>query len=107
MKVVVVGFLILCVLLLVVAISHEEDRRHQQADEAIRNLQAESARYTAETDARILELRAHLAEMRYGEGALYRLCHQYPPTTKEHQAKCKALDDRMARDDAKDAKHPW
>lgn len=54
-----------------------------------------------------LEAEIRLAETRYGEGALYRLCHEYAPTTKQNKAKCRQLDDKMARADAEDAKHPW
>ena len=86
-----------------------QEQHRRDADAAIRNLNAEAARSVRAADAELVEARAHMAELRYGDaaGSLYRLCHKYPPTTKEHQQKCKALDDRMARDDAKDAKHPW
>lgn len=65
--------------------------------------------------AKVMELLKHdtleaeigLAETRYGEGSLYRLCHEYGPTTKQNKAKCKRLDEKMSRSDAEDAKHLW
>ena len=58
-------------------------------------------------DQQLLEAKIQLAEARFGEGRLYRLCHESAPTAKSNQVKCKQLDDRMARADADDAKHPW
>jgi hypothetical protein len=62
-----------------------------------------------ELDERLLEAKIRTVELRYGDAAAskYRLCHTYPPETKQHQLECKRLDDQLARDDAKDAKHPW
>jgi hypothetical protein len=58
-------------------------------------------------DRQLLEGKIKLAETRFGQGSLYSLCHEYEPTAKQNKAKCKQLDDRMARADAEYAKHPW
>ena len=71
---------------------------HNTQDRVLRQLEAET-----------LESTIHIVEMRYGEAAAskYRLCHTYPPKTKQHQLECKRLDDRVARNAARDTKHPW
>jgi hypothetical protein len=80
----------------------EIDQAWQEVDNTI----AQSKR---EMDERLLEAKIHTVELRYGDAAAsrYRLCHTYPPEAKQHQLECKRLDDRVARDDARDAKNPW
>jgi hypothetical protein len=72
--------------------------------------QTQVARVNRELDDRLLEAKKRNVELRYGEAAAakYELCHKYPPTTKQHQLECKKLDDRLARDQARDEKkNPW
>jgi hypothetical protein len=87
--------------------NNEQEEQKRDLDEAKRKLDEDSARVTHQLDAQLLEAEVRLAETRFGQGSLYRLCHEYPPTTKEHRRKCKALDDKMARADAQSVKHPW
>jgi len=105
---------VIVVLLLVVAViggivwyNNAEAENKRKYEEAVRNLDETQESVSYELDRRLLESSVQLAETRFGQGSLYRLCHEYPPTTKEHQRKCKALDDKMARADAADKKHPW
>jgi hypothetical protein len=107
---------ILLAMLIGWAVHDPDDFRHkfwgysqEEINKSIQNSDDTAAQVKGEMDAQLLESTIHLIELRYGETAAsrYRLCHTYPPTTKQHQLECKRLDDRLARDDAKREKHPW
>jgi hypothetical protein len=57
---------------------------------------------TRELDAELLEQKVKLMELRRGPAAAatYRMCHTYPPTTKQHELECKRLDAQFRRDEA-------
>jgi hypothetical protein len=60
-------------------------------------------------EARKLEAGIRFVELKHGEAAAsrYRMCHTYPPTTKQHQLECERLDKQFRRDEAEADKHPW
>jgi DNA-binding transcriptional regulator YbjK len=80
------------------------DTEQKQAWKQVEQTQAQVLRHLEE---RTLEAEIRLAETRYGEGRLYRLCHESAPTAKQNKARCQQLNDKMTRADAEYAKHPW
>jgi hypothetical protein len=81
-----------------------------EIDQSWERVHAQEAEVHRELDERLLQAKIRHVELVYGEAtaATYKLCHKWPPTTKQHQLECKKLDDRIARDDARDAKkNPW
>jgi hypothetical protein len=81
-----------------------------EIDQSWEKVRQQEAEVKHELDDRLLEAKTRTVELRYGEAAAskYNLCHKYPPTTKQHQLECQKLDDRLARDDARDEKkNPW
>jgi hypothetical protein len=77
-----------------------------EKDEAWQKVQNTQDEVKHDLDAQILASNIRIVELRYGEAAAatYKLCHTYPPTTKQHRLECKKLDDRLARDEARDTK---
>jgi hypothetical protein len=81
-----------------------------EQDEAWENVHRTEDAVKRDLDAQLLAAKIRSVELRYGEAAAatYKLCHTSPPTTKQHQIECKKLDDRLARDEARDdKKNPW
>ena len=81
-----------------------------EIDQSWNKVRQTEAEIKNQLDERLLEAQIRHVELVYGEAAAakYRLCHEYPPTTKQHQLECKKLDDRLARDEARDEKkNPW
>ena len=98
------------------AIYDPDDLRHktigyseEEQKAAWNNVEKTQNEVLHELDARKLEAEIRLVELRRGEAAAsrYRMCHTYPPTTKQHQLECERLDKQVRHDDAEADKHPW
>ena len=81
-----------------------------EKDEAWEDVRRTKDAVKRDLDQQLLATKIRSVELRNGEAAAatYKLCHMYPPTTEQHQLECKKLDDRLARDEARDTKKkPW
>lgn len=81
----------------------------REIDHAQLELRTQISRSNRELDDRLLETQIRHVELTLGEAAAstYRLCHAYPPTTPQHKAKCKRIDDQLAKVEAEESRNPW
>ena len=84
------------ILLLLLAVDCGPSRLDTDAwDKARQQRQAE---WDREQEARLFESQVRLVRLRRGEAAAskYRVCHVYPPKTKQDQVECRHLDEVVA-----------
>jgi len=81
----------------------------QEQDRYWENVRLQQAKEKRILDERLLATKTEHVRLTLGEAAAaaYKLCQTYPPATEEHKAKCKQLDDRIAKMQTEEAKNPW
>ena len=91
----------------IVWLNIQEANDKRKADEAMEEFKTQVAEVNRDLDKQILQQKLEYVRLTMGDVAAstYRLCHEFPPTQKENQIKCKKLDEQVAARQKKEK--PW